>query len=307
MTTSVGENEITCGNYRIGKARILGFHAAQAIYPRLTILAGISLHDVAEEPSAPKELKASYWMADITGELRLKEMQEVVAPIFWTGHKQFVRATTRGHEEQVTLACDLDFQRIELIERWRDAKPPTFWIQLWPVLMSRTGERLDWAEVRSFQMRVTREAWGDFYSQVGGGKFDVIEVQYSAKEAEQFKTAIRQVQKAREQIFNGDNDGAVLTCRKALEAILRELPRIEGKADVEGDSKDSPLRTFFNMTTDEKRAEGYAGIVSKLKVLMNIAAHGVSARVLFTRDEAQFVLRTTEALLALLGRLGARP
>src|SRR5258706_14204222 len=115
-------------------------------------------------------------------------MQEIVAPLFWTGDKHFIKSTKRGSETQVMMACDLDFQRIELIERWRQGKPPVFWLQLWPVLMAN-GVRADWAECRAFEVHVSREDWLTFYEQVGGGKFDVIEVQYSAKEAEQFKSA----------------------------------------------------------------------------------------------------------------------
>jgi hypothetical protein len=245
-------------------------------------------------------------MADITGELRLKEMQEVVAPMFWTGNKHFVKATKRGHEEQVMLTCDLDFQRIELIERWRQGKPPVFWLQLWPTLMAN-GERLDWAEVRTFQVSITRELWMAFYEQVGGGKFDVIEVQYSAKEAAQFNSAVGQVQKARTQIADGDYDGAVLTCRKAIEQIFKDLPELEAQDIAESEAKDSPIRKFFRLTTDADRGAAYIGILSRIKALSNIAAHGIAAKQIFSREEAQFTLRTTESLLALIGRLASKP
>jgi hypothetical protein len=306
MSTSFGEKEILFGSYIIGKATVRSFHAAQAIFPRLTMMIGISLHDVADEEHAPKEIKRPYVMSDITGELRLKEMQEIVAPLFWTGDKHFVRCTKRGNETQVMMACDLDFQRIELIERWRQGKPPVFWLQLWPTLMA-SGERLDWAECRAFEVKVTREAWMEFYSQVGGGKSDVIEVQFSAKEAEQFKAAVGQVRKARAQIADGDYDGAVLTCRKAIEQIFKDLPDLDAQDVTESDAKDSPIRKFFRMTTDAERGAAYVGILSRIKALSNIAAHGVAAKVIFTREEAQFTLRTTESLLALIGRLASKP
>lgn len=304
MATSYGEKEILLGSYIIGKAAVRSFHAAQAIFPRLTMMIGVSLHDIADEPNSP--VKKPYAMADMTGELRLKEQQEIVAPLFWAGQRYPVKATKRGHESQVMMACDLDFQRIELIERWREGKPPVFWLQLWPALVADSGERLDWPECRAFEVRITREMWMDFYSQVGGGKFDVIEVQFSAKEAEQFNVAVGQVQKARAQIADGDYDGAVLTCRKAIEQIFADLPRVEGQDILASEAKDSPLKRFFSATTDSSRAESYVGILSRIKNLSNIAAHGIAAKVIFSREEAQFVLRTTESLLALVGRLASR-
>jgi hypothetical protein len=305
MGATFGEKEIVYNSYIVGKVTVRSFHAAQAIFPRLTMMLGVSLFNASAEDAAPQELKRPYGMVDISGELRLKEMQEIVAPLFWTGDKHFVRCSARGHESYVLMACDLDFQRIEQIERWRDGKPPVFWLQLWPMLMAG-GERLDWAQCSAFQVNVPREAWMQFYSEVGGGKFDVIEVQFSSKEAAQFEAAVGQVQKARAQIAEGDHDGAVLTCRKALEQIFKQLPELEEQDIAEIEAKESSIRKFFRMTADVDRGAAYVGILSKIKALSNIAAHGVSSKKIFSREEAQFVLRTTESLLALVGRLASK-
>jgi hypothetical protein len=305
MSTSFGEKEILYNSFIVGKATVRTFHAAQAIFPRLTMMIGVSLYDVSDEEHAPKDIKRPYVMADITGELRLKEMQDIVAPVVWTGEKHFIKATKRGSESQVMMACDLDFPRVELIERWRDGKPPLFWLQLWPMLMA-SGERLEWPECRAFEVKITREAWMGFYSQVGGGTFDVIEFRFSPKEAGRFRAAVQEVQKAREQIAHGDYDGAVLTCRKATEQIFRELPDGESDDIEKSETKDSPIQKFFRASTDPDRAAAYIGILSRLKALSAIAAHGVGAKVIFSRDEAQFVLATTESLIALVGRLASR-
>lgn len=305
MAGSFGESDILFSSYIVGKARVLSFHAAQAIYPRLTMMIGISLFDATDEEHAPLQVRRPYVMADMTGELRLKEMQEVVAPVYWAGDKHFVKATKRGHETQAMMTCDLDFQRIELIERWRQGKPPVFWLQLWPTLMAN-GERLDWAEVRAFPVSITRELWMAFYEQVGGGKFDVIEVQFSAKEAAQFSAAVGQIQKARGQIADGDYDGAVLTCRKAIEQIFRDLPEVEAQEAPGSETKDSPVRKFFRLSTDAERASAYVGILSRIKALSNMAAHGIDSKHIFGREEAQFVLRTTESMLALIGKLAGK-
>ena len=305
MATSFGEKEILYNSFIVGKVTVRAFHAAQAIFPRLTLMLGVSLFDVADEEHAPKDIKRPYLMADLTGELRLKEMQEVAAPVFWAGEKHFVKANKRGTESQVMMACDLDFPRVELIERWRDGKPPVFWLQLWPVFMA-SGERLDWPECRAFEVRVPRETWLEFYSQVGGGTFDVIEFKLSPKESGRFRAAVQEVQKARAQIAQGDYDGSVLTCRKAIEQVFRELPDAEAPDSDKSEAKDSPIQRFVRAATDEARTAAYIGILSRLKNLSAIAAHGVGAKVMFSRDEAQFVLQITESLVALIGRLASR-
>jgi hypothetical protein len=298
-TASFGESEISCNSTRIGKARVLAFHAAQALYPRLTIDVGITLHDVSGEEHISKQVQTPFVMTNITGELRLKETVDIVAPVSWSGQPAFVRSQKFSHEERIHLGCDLDFRRLEQIERWRDSKPPTFWLQLWPTLMAN-GERLDFAEVRAFQVSIPREVWLAFYTQVGGGQFDVIEVQFSESEAQRFKLAVNKVQKARSEITDGDYDAAVESCRKAVEAIFRDLPEVESSPS---ENSPSAIKSFLTERTDEKRATAYVGILSKLKELTNIAVHGFGHKMVYSRAEAQFIVRTTEALLALLGRL----
>ncbi len=325
---SFGEAEILVGSYIAGKVVVRGFYAGQAIFPRLTMTLGVSLFEDA--PVAPMATmmpatglvpvakqkakrakvrentenlasrKAPYQMTDITGELRLEEGRSIVANLFWTGDRHFVQATKRGQESHLMVACDLDFQRLEAIERWRQGKAPVFWVRFWPTLVA-SGEPIGWVECRAFQVKIPREVWLEFYAQVGGGTYDVIEVQFSAKEAEEFKAAVGQVRRARTQIVEGDYDGAVLTCRKGIEAIVRELPKVDGD-----DGTGREVFGFFREAADEKRAEGYAGIVSRLKHLMNIAAHDPKAAPSYGRDEAQFILRTTEALLALMGRFARK-
>lgn len=142
-------------------------------------------------------------------------------------------------------------------------------------------------------MRVPREDWLSFYSEVGGGQFDVIEVQYSSQEAQQFKRAVARIQEARIRIATGDPDGAVALCRNAIDALKHEL----------APSEEDPLRAVFEARTDQKRATEYLSIVSRLKQLTGFAHHEFGTPMTFTRAEAQFIVRTTESLLALLGRL----
>ena len=128
-------------------------------------------------------------------------------------------------------------------------------------------------------------------------------VQFSTKEAEQFKLAVTKVQKARAEIADGNYDAAVESCRKAVEAVFRDLPNIEADNSSASETKQSPFKQFIASKTDDKRATAYVGILSKLKSLTNVSVHGFGHGMVYTRHEAQFIVRTTEALLALLGKL----
>jgi hypothetical protein len=101
------------------------------------------------------------------------------------------------------------------------------------------------------------------------------------------------VQEARRHIAEGDPDGAVALCRNAIDALKHELEPID---------KD-PIKGLLEARTDPHSAKEYLGIVSRLRQLSGFAHHEFGEPVRYSRAEAQFVVRTTEALLALLGRL----
>lgn len=300
--SSYGENEIQCSSFTIGKVRVLNIHAAQAIFPRLGMTVGIGLYDVSTGQHSP--LKFAYEMIDITGELRLKESQDIVGSIAWTGARGAIQCLAQAHESQIHMSCDLDLQRLEQIERWRNGTPPTFWVQFWPLLVAE-GKRVPNVEARAFRVDVPREAWLDFYSKVGGRQFDVLEIQFSPRTAGQFQAALGHLRKAREKISNGDYDAAVETCRKAVEAMLGNLPEPTGDNAQLSEGDRAGLKRFLASRLDEKRATAYSGIQSHLKALMNRSVHAFGTDPIYSRAEANFIVRTTESLLMLLGNLTA--
>lgn len=290
--TSFGETDVLVDSSLVGRIRALRIHPAPAVYPRLAITLGVTLHERLGDERAPQLTRTSYEMRDAPGELRLSEHGDVLGTLLWAGSRRHVRSSAHGYENQVQLVCDLDFYRLEQVERRRAGGRASFWIQLWPLLVN-ADTYLD-ADVRAFELRLPREEWLQFYTAVGGGQFDIIEVQYSTKEAEQFKRAIARVHEARGKLNSGDYDGAVGICRNAIEALRHE---------VDGAGSEDPLKALLLSRTDEKRAAEYLGMVARLKQLSGFAHHEFGAPIVFSRPEAQFLIRSTEALLALLGRL----
>lgn len=288
--TSYGESDLQVSASIVGQIRAIGIAADPAIFPRLAVTLGVTLHDRVDERS-PIPPPGKFELRDATGELRLSEHSDAIGAVVWAGHRRFVRSSNYGAESQLRFVCDLDHQRLEAIESRRAGGTLKLWLQIWPVLVAGT-QFLD-GDVGVLQLTVPRDAWLGFYTQVGGGQFDLIEIQYSSREAEQFKRAVTRVQEARARIVNGDYDGAIALCRNAIEALQHEL-------DLQDDT---PTQALLERRTDARRAAEYAGIISRIKRLTNFAHHELGNPMTFSRAEAQFIVRCTESVLALLGRL----
>ncbi len=281
--TSLGEGDIQVGARIVGKARVLNVLADSAVFPRLALAVGVTLYE--------GEQFSSLEMRDAEGELRLSEREDALGSLQWAGARRFVRSSNYGHESEVRLVCDLDHWRLEQIERRRAGGTPVFWLEFWPILMSG-GEVLD-AQVAPIRFAVPRDQWLEFYAKVGGGGFEVIEVHFPGRDADRFRKAVERTREARNRILEGEYDGAVALCRNVIEALGHEVG--------EGSEKEA-LQAVFARCTDARRAKEYAGVVSKVKQLAAFAHHELGA-LTYSRDEAQFVVRVTEAILSLIGGL----
>lgn len=287
---SLGETEVLIQSQIVGKVRVLEIAADQAIFPRLAMTLGLTLNDQQAEQS-PVPAPGKFEMRDATGELRLLEQTESVGAVSLAGPRRYARSSNYGGEDQLRFTCDLDHQRLELIERRRAGGPLILWLQLWPTLTAGT-QYLD-CRVQPIMLKIPREDWLAFYTNVGGGYVDVIEVQYSPREAEQFKRALIRLQEARSLIQTGAYDEAVARCRHALDAFGQE---------IESSGKD-PIKALLERATHTGGAKEFVGIAGNLRQLTNLAHHELGKPMTYSRAEAQFVVRTTESLLTLLGRL----
>jgi len=183
---SLGEADLQVSSTIVGKIRALNIFPESALFPRLGILVGVTLHERPEASFPNRATQGTlpltdYEMRDASGELRLSEHGDVVGRVFWAGPRRFVRSTSYGDESQLRFVCDLDPWCLEQIERRRDGAPPRFWLQIWPILVKQK-EFLD-GDVRAFEMRIPREQWLEFYGKAGGASFDVLEIKYPSGQA----------------------------------------------------------------------------------------------------------------------------
>jgi hypothetical protein len=291
--TSLGEADIMSNSWIAGRVRVLGIHADNALYPRLGMTLGVTLNDLSNTRMGGPPGPIIEWHG-VSGELRLGEGGSAVGLLTELTPRRPIRPSSFTSESQVRVVCELDPWRLEVIERHRNGAALNLWLELWPRLNSTDGP-VD-GVVRSFRLSISREAWLDFLGRVAGSEFDVLEVRYSPREAEHFKRALARTREARTQISAGEYDTAVAECRKVLEALKHEIKE-EGQSD--------PFLPLFEQRTDPRRAKEYLGIISRIKQLSGFVHHDFGTSLTYSRAEAQFLLRVTESILALVGNLTA--
>lgn len=294
--SSVGEADVGVNGRLIGKVRVLRFYADAAIYPRLVLETGFTLYDDAGTQFTQGVPATGYEVIDVTGELRLNEHSMCVAPLYWNGGDRNLGSSSTPHpyEQQIRLVADLDPWRLERLEAARGLSSPAFWLTLSLSFVAGNGGYHHREKVRAFRLEVPREQWLQFLAAVHHDEFEVIEVRYDKSKVERFRKALQEAASARSRIMAGDYNEAVTACRRALEAV-------SGESDIGNTAEDWKLT--LTPRSDERRAEAYASVFSKVKVLANVTVHPGGAPVVYSRSEALFVLRTTENLLALLGDL----
>jgi len=290
--SSFGEKELIVNSRIVGRIRILGIYAGQAVFPRLTFRLGVSLQDTPTELFAPGRPIQAYEIRDMRGELRLEENAKALGLIHWAGSRRYVRSSAGAYENQVEVVCDLDWIRIETFEDHRAGSEPVLWVALWPSLVDAHGF-LD-CDIGPIKAAVPRDNWLQVLSALTDSRREVLEVQRPVLESPDFDAAIGHLKESRTRVGRGDYDEAIAACRRAIESTVKAL-------DVP--SKPGAIEQALAAVTDDKRAKAYAGVVAKLKELANFTIHRHEAPGRYTRTEALFVVGATEHTIALLASL----
>jgi ABC-type Fe3+/spermidine/putrescine transport system ATPase subunit len=290
--TSFGEGDITVNGIHVGKVRIQSVYQGQALFPRLTVRLGVVLLETPTRGLGPGRPLENFELRGVDGELRLDQHSKALGSLHLTGAQRSVQSSAQAFETQLEVACDLDWQRLEMLEEHRAGREPVLWIALWASLVDQKGA-VD-TRIDPIQTIVPRDRWLEFLGAQSGRRATLLEVTHPGGEAKQFKAAIGHVHDARARIDRGDFDEAVASCRRAIESIhsALDVPR-----------KPNALEAAIASVTDVKRAKAYSGIVSRLKELGNFTIHRSEAPGRYSRGEAQFVVAATEYSLALLAGL----
>lgn len=291
---SLGESDLMIDSRIVGKFRVESMHADPAIYPRLGMTLRCQLLDGKQDEYTTRTPLVGFKLRDLSGELRLSQHGDAIGSVRWTGQRGDVASTRYLHEHHLALVCDLDPWRIESIEERRKGEAPTFWLEIWPSIV-REGQQLI-SQLQPIRLDVPRDQWLGFLGRVRHGRFEILEIPFPSDEPEAFKRALEHTKTARLRIDLGDYDEAVGNCRKAIEVVSQCFPKRDGEEDG--------LQGALAERTDGRRAKEYVGIIARLKQLAGFAHHDLGAGgVEYSRVEAQFLVRTTECMLALVGKL----
>jgi hypothetical protein len=186
--------------------------------------------------------------------------------------------------------------RIERIEGLRSGREAVFWLALWPSLVDAQGF-LD-CNIQPVRAAIPRDKWVGVLGALTDAGVTLLEVTRPHLEAPEFDAAVGHLREARSRVLHGDFDESVASCRRAIESVTKALNIGHEAAELE---------KVLAAISDEERGKAYAGIVSRLKGLANVAIHRSQAPGRYSRAEAQFVVGTTEHSLALLTALLKRP
>jgi hypothetical protein len=293
---SIGEAQITSNGRRLGKVSVVSVQSDGAVYPRLRIRTDWSLLNITKDEFGGATEFRDYHVRAVAGELRLSEHGHALGGVYLVGQNRWVSSSDKGFEQSLELAVDLDLHRIEAIDRTRGTQPPTLYLQLWPSVERKEG-RLD-VTVLALRLEVPRDSWMAFRQAVDSQPYEIIEVRFRPEDAPRYGGAVAHVRTARIKMTNGDFNGALTDCRKAIEAM--------GLAEQAG-QVNNPWARAIALVKPELIAEQYAGIISRAKQLAGYAIHELGhPDPNYSRDEIIFIVRTTENILALVGSLNIR-
>ncbi len=149
-------------------------------------------------------------------------------------------------------------------------------------------------DVRPFRIHIPRDRWLSVIEQIRKQRIAIVEVVFSEAEAARFQRAADHLRDAHNRVDRGDYSEAVACCRRVLESLTSQL-------DIENTS--DGVRHFLESRTDPQLALQYAGLITRIKNLANLAVHHTGEPVEYNRNGARFVVGITEQVAVLVASL----
>ena len=96
--SSFGESELLVISRIVGRIRVLDLDQGSALFPRIIVRLGVTLHDNPKNEFTPGRPIEAFELRDVRGEVRLEEHAKVVGSLLWAGPPRFVRSSSYGAE-----------------------------------------------------------------------------------------------------------------------------------------------------------------------------------------------------------------
>lgn len=251
-----------------------------------------------------EQLHPLTWMS-LSGELSSPEQRAVVQ------FRDDVNVYADGSynlETQFRLEIPLDQMTIERIERSRDGnlRAALKFDGFFAVHSPNGGciERFERTRIETMSFIIPKSQWVEqLLPQLGYGTFELIEVRMSnGVRAEGLPKAVEEIREARKYILDGDWDKAVGHCRNTLETILNSRQLQVPATSPFRMKVDEFVRDHLGSRLGGKQSKLLAEEMKLLWEVCSQAAHPTEADS-FHRDDANFILRNTIAIVELVSRL----
>lgn len=285
-----GHAKLLIGGTISGEFRVTRVEAPESIGPRLSLSLECVLHDLHAE-GLSDELVEGYRLIGLIGELSLTQGRNPIAVLHWLGAGHWTRSANYHQPVSLELVADIDPARVERLASFAGNKGLDVWLKLWPTFLKADRELR--ASVELMSVAIPTANWAEIASRWRGFTHEVVLLTYSIAYEEQFRSALAHVHKAQDLVDEARFPEAVKACRTALERLAIETQKRTG-----GEGVDVGLRSLVG----PKKANAYAGFMTNLREVGNLAVHG-SSEAHFSRSEAVFVVRSTLNLLGLYGSI----
>lgn len=293
MTSSYGESALVIGSTISGRVRLKALQTEPSLGPVLIFSLGFQLHN-KDGTSSENDPTTQYMLTDVDGNVRLgTEQGPFLAALMFANARSAVRSSHYGNEGDVRMTCEIDWHRLESLERIRAGGPLELWLSLWPRL-ELAGVHVPDATISPFGCQVPIESWLPVLEAMRGDRTEILEVRIPTIAAGEFEGAMSSLVEARRHVDTGEYAVAIVQCRKAAEMIAT----IARATDREADS----LNAILEPLVGDVRAGAYSNVLAAVKRLGNIELHTVVEHG-YRRAEALFAIRTLESLLDLFGAI----
>ncbi|MFO1053939.1 MAG: hypothetical protein U1F36_17110 [Planctomycetota bacterium] len=217
----------------------------------------------------------------------------------------FYRPTFNSGETSLFLHADLGWTKLGELERRRGSIPLRLQLCLgisWLV----NGELRRSARPLLLPIEVSSENWAKVLLGFGECRFESIQIRFPAILVEDMDAAISRVREARSLTDRGNFEGALVSCRKGIEASAKAIRRIRGDLPGEKNAPAEVVCRLAEQALGSRRGSAVGKSTRGLLDLLNCAAHesGIGD---FGRVDAEFACRQTAAILAMIAECLGRP
>jgi hypothetical protein len=288
--STLGDAEVYVSQSTAGKIRLIDVALPLAISPRLMFRFSYSLNlssDWLNKQGMPPDALV---IDDVVGELSWNDAT-AICPVSWHGPAQAMISGRHNYEPQFKMYADIDWPRLMRIEELRSGRGPQFKLSLWP--RGRLQDQRPEIRVGDLQFRVPIEDWIAILNGLGPTRATTFQVMVQTSWSSGDSALAVNLREARERFDRGQYDGALASCRRALEALAQEIAK--------GDPADV-IREFVTSRFDTKKADAINSIVAKTRHLASLSLHETGAAE-FSRIEAEMAIRITEALVSALSSI----